>query len=51
MKHEKAFIELFLSVVMVVMLLPVTAEAASVDDSSVFCAKSILILAHWLQRL
>lgn len=48
---KKRLLSFFLSVVMVVMLLPVTAEAASVDDSSVFCAKSILILAHWLQRL
>ena len=33
---KKRLLSFFLSVVMVVMLLPVTAEAVSVDDSSVF---------------
>lgn len=46
---KKRLLSFFLSVVMVVMLLPVTAEAASVDDNSVFCAKRKRILAHWLQ--
>lgn len=49
---KKRLLSFFLSVVMVVMLLPVTAEAASVDDNSVFlCQEYPLILAHWLQRL